>query len=125
MKKAALTWAEFLAVVLYTSPMFMLYNNILRGFRNCGAVKEDVHVWPPPFEGRMYRAGRRFASAIHCLVSAVKKLCVCVYRKHRGLDNLRVAQINRRNNKSSRRRRKHNEKNNKIFKRKIKETKES
>jgi hypothetical protein len=65
-KKAKLTRAEMIAVVLYTGPMFVVYNGILRQF-----PKElyDVFV----------KSDNRFSTTIFVLVSAVQKLSRCMH----------------------------------------------
>jgi len=102
-KQVGLTWLEILVVVLYTGPLFVLYNGILRGFGCCGCVDEGVLFWKGDFakqfnattiEERMKEAGHKFSSTIHVLVSAVKKLQrlsagvqgTMVYRGLGGLD---------------------------------------
>ena len=60
-KKAKLTRAEMIAVVLYTGPMFVVYNGILRRY-----PKELYEV----FE----KSDNRFSTTIFVLVSAVQKL---------------------------------------------------
>ena len=63
----------------------MLYNGILRGFGNCGEVpaSEDVELGSEEFSkllgaktvaDRMNKAGHKFASTLHVLASAIKKL---------------------------------------------------
>ena len=82
-KEAKLTRVEVRVLVLYTGPMFVLYNSILRGFGACGAVHKDVEFGSDRFweainaetvEDRMKEAGHKFASTLHVLASAVKKL---------------------------------------------------
>ena len=65
-KKAKLTRAEMIAVVLYTGPMFVVYNGILRQF-----PKElyDVFV----------KSDNRFSTTIFVLVSAIQKLSRCMH----------------------------------------------
>ena len=64
-KKAKLTRAEMIAVVLYTGPMFVVYNGILRRY-----PKELYEV----FE----KSDNRFSTTIFVLVSAVQKLSRCM-----------------------------------------------
>ena len=64
-KKAKLTRAEAIAVVLYTGPMFVVYNGILRRY-----PKELYAV----FE----KGDNRFSTTIFVLVSAVQKLSRCM-----------------------------------------------
>ena len=82
-KRAGLTRVEVVVVILYTGPMFLIYNGILRGFGACGAVPEDVEFGSDDFwkafnaetvARRMEEAGHMFASTLHVLASAVKKL---------------------------------------------------
>ena len=65
-KKAKLTRAEMIAVVLYTGPMFVVYNGILRQY-----PKElyDVFV----------KSDNRFSTTIFVLVSAIQKLSRCMH----------------------------------------------
>ena len=102
-KQARLTRVEVLVLILYTGPMFVIYNGILRGFGTCGAVPEGVEFGSTEFrealnartvEDRMAKAGHKFASTLHVLASAVKKLQTVseagqgtrVYRGLGGLD---------------------------------------
>lgn len=104
-KKVQLTWVEILAVVLYTGPLFVIYNGILRGSGFCGEVAAEVPFWSKDgefrrqyesktIEDRMEFAQHHFSSTIHCLASAVKKMQhVCsgvqgtwLYRGLGGLD---------------------------------------
>ena len=64
--RAKLTRAEMIAVVLYTGPMFVVYNGILRQF-----PKELYSVF--------LESDNRFSTTIFILVSAVQKLSRCVY----------------------------------------------
>merc|ERR1719188_1892140 len=63
--------------------MFLVYNAILRGFGFCGKVAPGVVFYSKEFvaqyesckiQDRMEKAGHKFSSTIHTLVSAVKKL---------------------------------------------------
>ena len=45
MSSSILGWIEVLAVILYTGPLFVLYNGILCGFGNFGHVGEAVLFW--------------------------------------------------------------------------------
>ena len=71
-KEAGLTRPEITAVILYTGPMFVIYNGRLRGFGHCG----EVETGKPPVsvEKRCKDADNSYTSTIHALVSAVKKL---------------------------------------------------
>ena len=40
-----LTWIEIVVVILYTGPLFVLYNGVLRGFGTCGEVQPGVAFW--------------------------------------------------------------------------------
>ena len=63
--KAKLTRAEVIAVVLYTGPMFVVYNGILRRF------PQDLH--------EVFRQSNNlFSTTIFVLVSAVQKLSRCM-----------------------------------------------
>ena len=65
-KKAKLTRAEMIAVVLYTGPMFVVYNGILRQF-----PKELYDVF--------LESDNRFSTTIFVLVSAIQKLSRCMH----------------------------------------------
>lgn len=84
-KKVGLIWVEIVSTILYTGPMFIMYNAILRGVGFCGEVELGVDLWSADgkfkqqiesvtVKDRMEKAGHRFASTIHSLASAVKKL---------------------------------------------------
>jgi hypothetical protein len=64
-KRAKLTRAEMIAVVLYTGPMFVVYNGILRQF-----PKELYSVF--------LKNDNKFSTTIFILVSAVQKLSRCM-----------------------------------------------
>ena len=70
---------------MYTGPLFVLYNGVLRGFGTCGEVQPGVEFWSKDgifdeqcksltVKKRMEDAGHLFPSTIHALVSAIKKL---------------------------------------------------
>ena len=65
-KRADLSRAEMIAVVLYTGPMFVVYNGILRQF-----PKELYSVF--------LQSDNRFSTTIFILVSAVQKLSTCMH----------------------------------------------
>ena len=65
-KRADLSRAEMIAVVLYTGPMFVVYNGILRQF-----PKELYSVF--------LESDNRFSTTIFILVSAVQKLSRCMH----------------------------------------------
>ena len=76
---------EVVVIVLYTGPMFVLYNGILRDFGTCGAVPADVEFGSAEFwellkkvdvSDRMTKAGHKFPTTLHVLASAIKKLQV-------------------------------------------------
>ena len=71
-KRAGLTPFEIIAIILYTGPMFQIYNGMLRGFGHCGVV--EAGVAPVTVQERCERAQNTYTSVIHCLVSGVKKL---------------------------------------------------
>ena len=82
-KKAGSRRVEVWALVLYTGPMFMIYNAILRGFGTCGQVLPEVEFQSAEFweqlksvhvSDRMKEANHLYSSTIHCLASAIKKL---------------------------------------------------
>ena len=82
-KRARLTRVEVVVLVLYTGPMFVLYNGILRGFGNCGEVEEGIEFGSDAFWARIEsvtvatrvaKSKNKFASTIHVLASAIKKL---------------------------------------------------
>ena len=61
----------------------MLYNGLLRGFGDCGVVPPEVEAFSDAFwehlkkvsvKERMEKAGHKFASTLHVLASAIKKL---------------------------------------------------
>ena len=87
----------------HKGPCFMLYNGLLRGFGYCGEVPSDIEFGSPDFWEhlkkvavaiRMEEAGHKFASTLHALASAVKKLQLIaqigqgtiLYRGMGGLD---------------------------------------
>jgi hypothetical protein len=65
-RKAKLTRAEMIAVVLYTGPMFVVYNGILRQY-----PKELYDVFA--------ESDNRFSTTIFVLVSAIQKLSRCMH----------------------------------------------
>ena len=65
-KKAKLTRAEMIAVVLYTGPMFVVYNGILRQF-------------PEELYDVFLESDNRFSTTIFVLVSAIQKLSRCMH----------------------------------------------
>jgi len=69
---AGLTSYEIIAIILYTGPMFQIYNGMLRGFGHCGEVQAGVA--PVTVKERCKCAQNTYTSVIHCLVSGVKKL---------------------------------------------------
>jgi len=82
-KEAGLRRVEVNAVILYTGPLFTLYNSILRGFGNCGEVKAGVEFGSEEFwkqskgvsiDEWVEKSGHRFTNTIHALASAIKKL---------------------------------------------------
>ena len=82
-KRAGLTQVEVVVVICYTGPLFVLYNGVVRGFGTCGAAPAGVvfgsddfwrHVNSVSVSERMDQAGHRFASTLHCVASAIKKL---------------------------------------------------
>jgi hypothetical protein len=60
-KKAGLQRVEIIAVVLYTGPLFQVYNTVLRRF-------------PRPMFEVFEQAGNLFSTTIHVLVSAIQKV---------------------------------------------------
>ncbi len=64
-KRAKLTRAEMIAVVLYTGPMFVVYNGILRQY-----PKQLYEIFS--------QSDNRFSTTIFVLVSAVQKLSRCM-----------------------------------------------
>jgi 5-hydroxyisourate hydrolase-like protein (transthyretin family) len=64
-KRAKLTRAEMIAVVLYTGPMFVVYNGILRQY-------------PKELHAVFAESDNRFSTTIFVLVSAVQKLSRCM-----------------------------------------------
>ena len=65
-KKAKLTRVEMIAVVLYTGPMFVVYNGILRQF------PKDLYTV-------FRKSDNLFSTTIFVLVSAVQKLSRCMH----------------------------------------------
>ena len=64
-KRAKLTRAEMIAVVLYTGPMYVVYNGILRQY-------------PKELHDEFAKSDNRFSTTIFVLVSAVQKLSRCM-----------------------------------------------
>ena len=109
-KQASLRRCDVLAIILYTGPMYVLYNSILRGFGFCGEVAAHIEFasdkfWTQfkavsatqrvePRDSWVQRGGHKFTNTIHALASAIKKLKVlsdhsagsCLYRGLGGLD---------------------------------------
>ena len=82
-KQARLRRVEVKAVILYTGPLFTLYNSILREFGSCGEVAAGVEFGSEEFWKQLNevsidewvrKSGHRFTNAIHALASAIKKL---------------------------------------------------
>jgi len=106
-KQARLRRCEVLALVLYTGPMFTLYNALLRGFGFCGAVAPGIEFASDEFwaqwktvdiDAWVKRSGHKFTNTIHALASAIKKLQGLAAqepsaRLYRGLDGLDVAKF--------------------------------
>jgi uncharacterized protein len=104
-KLGRLRRCEVRALVLYTGPMFTLYNALLRGFGFCGAVAEGIEFASDEFWAQwkavdinawVKRSGHRFTNTIHALASAIKKLQGLAAeepstRLYRGLGGLSVA----------------------------------
>jgi hypothetical protein len=104
-KQARLRRCDVLALVLYTGPMFTLYNALLRDSGFCGAVAEGIEFASDEFWAQwkavdintwVKRSGHRFTNTIHALASAIKKLQGLAAeepstRLYRGLDGLDVA----------------------------------
>jgi hypothetical protein len=104
-KLARLRRCDVLALVLYTGPMFTLYNALLRGFGFCGAVAPGIDFASDEFWAQwkavdinawVKRSGHKFTNTVHALASAVKKLQGLAAeepstRLYRGLGGLDVA----------------------------------
>ena len=104
-KQARLRRCDVRALILYTGPMYVLLNAILRDFGFCGAVAPDIEFasyefWVPwkavDINTWVKRSGHRFTNTIHALASAIKKLQGLAAeepstRLYRGLDGLDVA----------------------------------
>jgi ankyrin repeat protein len=104
-KLARLRRCDVLALVLYTGPMFVLYNALLRSFGFCGAVAADIEFASDEFwaqwkavdiESWVKSSGHKFTNTIHALASAIKKLQGLAAeepstRLYRGLGGLDVA----------------------------------
>jgi hypothetical protein len=65
-QRAKLNRAEMIAVVMYTGPMFVVYNGILRQY-------------PKELYSTFLKSDNRFSTTIFILVSAVQKLSRCMY----------------------------------------------
>jgi hypothetical protein len=106
-KLARLRRCEVRALVLYTGPMYVLLNAILRGFGFCGAVAPSIQFASAEFwaqwrtveiDAWVKRSGHKFTNTIHALASAIKKLQGLgaqepSTRLYRGLDGLDVAKF--------------------------------
>ncbi len=104
-KLGRLRRCEVRALVLYTGPMFTLYNALLRGFGFCGAMSPGVEFASDEFwtqwkavdiNAWVERSGHRFTHTIHALASAIKKLQGLAAKEpsthlYRGLGGLSVA----------------------------------
>jgi hypothetical protein len=104
-KLGRLRRCDVFALVLYTGPMYVLLNAILRGFGFCGAVAPDTEFASDEFWSQWKavdinawrkRSGHKFTNTIHALASAIKKLQGLAAqepstRLYRGLDGLDVA----------------------------------
>ena len=82
-KAAGLVRIEVIVLILYTGPMFLIYNGILRGFGACGEVQAEIEFGSDKFwtqfnsvkvSERMKQAGHKFSATMHVLASAIKKM---------------------------------------------------
>jgi hypothetical protein len=71
-QKANLTRGEIIAIILYTGPCYQIYNSIIRRCGHCGVI--DHGVPPVPVMERCEKAGHRYSSTIHLIVSGVEKI---------------------------------------------------
>jgi hypothetical protein len=71
-KDAGLTRPQIIAIILYTGPMFQIYNGVLRRFGHCGVVDEGTQ--PVTIMERCVQHDNSYPSTVHCLVSGIKKL---------------------------------------------------
>jgi hypothetical protein len=77
-KKAGLRMEEVVAVVLYTGPMYYLYNTVLS--RSCDSLFDDGQSIWCMLSGNTGRSPNLFSTTLNVLVSAVQKLsAVTVY----------------------------------------------
>jgi hypothetical protein len=104
-KLGRLRRCDVFALVLYTGPMYVILNAILRGFGFCGAVAPDTEFASDEFWAQWKavdinawrkRSCHKFTNTIHALASAIKKLQGLAAqepstRLYRGLDGLDVA----------------------------------
>jgi hypothetical protein len=104
-KLARLRRCDVFALILYTGPMFTLYNALLRDFGFCGAVAEGIEFASEEFwdqfnakkiDAWVKSSGHRFTNTIHALASGIKKLQGLAAeepstRLYRGLGGLSVA----------------------------------
>jgi ankyrin repeat protein len=103
-KLGRLRRCEVVALILYTGPMFVLYNAILRDVGFCGAAAADIEFASDEFlvqwkekdiKSWVQLSGHKFTNTIHALASAIKKLQgladkTLVTRLYRGLGGLDV-----------------------------------
>jgi hypothetical protein len=101
-KEGRLRRCDVFALILYTGPMYVLLNAILRGFGFCGAVAAGIEFASDEFwvqwkaddiDAWLRRSGHKFSNTIHALASAIKKLQGLAVqepstRLYRGLDGL-------------------------------------
>ena len=106
-KEGRLRRCDVFALILYTGPMFVIYNALLRGFGFCGAVAPGIEFASDEFWAQwkavdinawVERSGHRFTNTIHALASAIKKLQGLAAqepstRLYRGLGGLSVAEF--------------------------------
>ena len=104
-KEGRLRRCDVFALILYTGPMYVLLNAILRGFGFCGAVAAGIEFASDEFwvqwkavdiNAWLKRSGHKFTNTIHALASAIKKLQGLAAhepstRLYRGLDGLDLA----------------------------------
>jgi len=75
----------YIHVCIYVCMYNQLYNGILRGFGNCGEVKEGIEFGSEAFwksisaltvADRVAKSKNMFSSTVHVLASSIKKLQV-------------------------------------------------
>jgi hypothetical protein len=103
-KLGRLRRCDVVALILYTGPMYVLHNGILRDVGFCGAAAAGIEFASDEFLAQwkdkdiktwVQHSGHKFTNTIHALASAIKKLQgladkALVTRLYRGLGGLDV-----------------------------------